>query len=59
MKRDQDEVDQQSPTAVEEAIRHRAYERYEARGRVDGFELEDWLEAEAEVLGPRKFANVA
>lgn len=33
----------------EERIRERAYELYEARGRGDGHDLEDWLEAEAEI----------
>lgn len=33
----------------EEAIRLTAYAFYEARGRVDGHELEDWLKAEAQV----------
>jgi hypothetical protein len=32
-----------------EQIRRRAYELYEARGREDGHELEDWLRAEAEI----------
>lgn len=44
-----------SGTAAEadrdELIRIRAYERYEARGRGDGHDLEDWLEAEAEITG--------
>jgi hypothetical protein len=35
----------------EEEIRRRAYELYEARGRGDGHDLEDWLEAEAEITG--------
>lgn len=39
------------PTNVEEQIRRRAYELYEARGREDGHDLEDWLQAEAEVTG--------
>jgi hypothetical protein len=30
-------------------IRLRAYELYEARGREDGHELEDWLRAEEEI----------
>ena len=41
-------------TAVEdnlEQIRTRAYELYEARGREEGHDLEDWLEAEAEITG--------
>jgi hypothetical protein len=28
----------------------RAYQLYEARGCVDGFDLQDWLQAEREVL---------
>lgn len=30
-------------------IRQRAYELYVARGQEDGHELEDWLQAEAEI----------
>lgn len=33
----------------DQAIRRTAYAFYEARGRVDGHELDDWFEAEAEV----------
>lgn len=33
----------------EESIRKRAYQLYEQRGHIDGHELEDWLQAEAEV----------
>lgn len=40
---------QLAPT-IEEEIRYRAYELYEARGRQDGFHMEDWKVAEAEVL---------
>jgi len=36
---------------TEEEIRHRAYELYELRGREDGHDVEDWLEAEAEITG--------
>ena len=39
------------PSNAEERIRRRAYELYEQRGRVDGFALDDWLQAEAEILG--------
>ncbi len=35
----------------EEQIRARAYELYEARGREDGHDQEDWLRAEAEITG--------
>ena len=39
---------QAGPSAErEEAIRRMAYTLYEARGRVGGHELEDWLRAEA------------
>jgi hypothetical protein len=33
---------------MEETIRARAYELYEQRGRIDGHDLQDWLQAEAE-----------
>lgn len=36
--------------STEDLIRGRAYELYERRGREDGHDLEDWLEAEAEIL---------
>lgn len=36
---------------VEGTIRARAYQLYEQRGRQDGFAQDDWLQAEAEVLG--------
>jgi hypothetical protein len=32
-----------------EEIRHRAYELYEASGREDGHDLDDWLRAEEQV----------
>ncbi len=32
-----------------DAIARRAYELYEARGRTDGHDLEDWLNAELEL----------
>jgi len=33
---------------VQDRIRSRAFELYEERGREDGHELDDWLQAEAE-----------
>ncbi len=36
---------------LEEQIRTRAYELYEERGREEGHDLEDWLQAEAEITG--------
>jgi len=38
-------------TPDEENVRARAYELYEARGRMDGHAEEDWLQAEGEVAG--------
>jgi len=43
---------------TEKQIRGRAYELYEQRGRVDGFALDDWLQAEAEILGKQKGQKV-
>jgi hypothetical protein len=34
---------------IQEQIRRRAHELYEQRGRHDGHELDDWLQAESEV----------
>ena len=34
---------------IEQQIRKRAYEFYEQRGRTDGNELDDWLQAEGEI----------
>lgn len=39
-----------SDAGLEEQIRRRAYELYEARGRAEGFDQEDWDRAKAEVL---------
>ena len=39
----------ESSSESQEQIRRRAYELYEQRGRDDGHELDDWLQAEAEV----------
>ena len=40
-----------TPVPIEELVRRRAYEFYEERGRQDGYAQEDWLRAEAEVVG--------
>ena len=36
---------------LEAQIRLRAYELYEERGRENGHELEDWLQAEIDITG--------
>ncbi len=40
-----------------EQIARRAYELYLWRGREDGHDLDDWLQAEAEIMG--ETANAA
>jgi hypothetical protein len=43
---------------TEERIRRRAYVLHLERGGAQGFALDDWLRAEAEILGTAKQANV-
>ena len=43
---------------LEYQIRLRAYELYEARGKKDGHQVEDWLRAEEEIA-VKKFRTVA
>ena len=38
-------------TKLEEQIRSRVYQLYEARSRKDGNDLEDWLQAEIDITG--------
>lgn len=39
-----------SSVDVQEAVRRRAYQIYEQRGMTGGSEIEDWLQAESELL---------
>ncbi len=39
------------PKKVNDMIRQWAQQIYEQRGRIDGFELDDWLQAETELRG--------
>jgi len=41
----------QSHLDLDERIRRRAHELYQARGGQDGNDTEDWLQAEREILG--------
>jgi len=50
-------LDQGSLELTEEYIRLRAYQIYEQRGRQDGHDVDDWLEAEAEILGKNNHAS--
>jgi hypothetical protein len=43
----------ESAVDLKEQIRRRAYDLYEQRGRADGHDLDDWLQAEAEVARER------
>jgi hypothetical protein len=38
---------------LQEKIQSRAFELYEQRGREDGHDLEDWLQAESEFVQPK------
>jgi hypothetical protein len=44
---------------IEQQIQQRAYELYERRGRADGHDLEDWLQAEYEIKGRKSNAAAA
>jgi hypothetical protein len=41
--------EQSAREPVEQFIRERAYQLYEERGRGDGHEWDDWLQAEGEI----------
>lgn len=44
---------------IEDEIRERAYELFEARGREEGYDLDDWLRAEEEITGHKRDAAAA
>jgi hypothetical protein len=46
-----EEMTRRNAEALQEEIARRAYELYEARGYVDGFDVEDWLQAEQDIVG--------
>jgi hypothetical protein len=48
----------ESPVDSQEQVRRRAFELYELRGREDGHDLDDWLQAESE-LAPQQTKAVA
>ena len=47
----------ESPVDIQEQVRRRAFELYEQRGREDGHDLDDWLQAESE-LAPQYYAGL-
>ena len=52
------DANQGSLELTEEYIRLRAYCLYEQHGRQDGHDMEDWLEAETEILGKKQSVAV-
>ena len=44
---------------IEQQIQQRAYELYEQRGKAEGHELDDWLQAECEIKGTQANAATA
>jgi len=44
---------------LQEQIRIRAFELYELRGREDGHDLDNWLQAESEIVQQRAKAVAA
>jgi hypothetical protein len=47
------EISEVQEFELEYQIRQRAYQLYEARGRKDGYELDDWLRAEEEITSKK------
>jgi DUF2934 family protein len=45
--------DMGSQELTEEIIRMRAYQLFEQRGCRHGYDMDDWLQAEAEVMGKK------
>ena len=41
------------PVDIQEQVRRRAFELYEQRGREGGHDLDDWLQAESELVQQR------
>jgi len=49
----------QSPEELQEQVSRRAYELYEARGREDGHDVDDWLRAESDVARQQSKSRAA
>jgi len=49
----------ESPVDIQEQVRRRAFDLYEQRGRKDGHDLDDWLQAESELVQNRTKAVAA
>ena len=57
--RETNESSRESAVNLQEQIGRRAYELYERRGREAGHEVEDWLQAEAELARERSLPFAA
>lgn len=57
MRRPRKAIGKKSERPTHEEIAARAYERFERRGRLHGYDLEDWLAAERETLSERLTAE--
>lgn len=53
------EMTRRNKEALQDEIARRAYELYEARGYVDGFDVEDWLQAEQDIVGSTPASKAA
>jgi hypothetical protein len=53
------QLPRKSSPEVEDDIRRRAYEIYETRGFTGGSDIEDWLQAESEVLKKKNLSKAA
>ena len=54
-----EEMTRRNTEALQGEIARRAYELYEARGYVDGFDIEDWLQAEQDIVGSTPASKAA
>ena len=54
-----EEMTRRNAEALQEEIARRAYELYEARGYIDGFDIEDWLQAEQDIMGSTPASKAA
>jgi len=54
-----EEMTRRNAEALQDEIARRAYELYKARGCVDGFDVEDWLQAEQDIVGVKPASKAA
>lgn len=54
-----EEMTRRNKEALKDEIALRAYELYEARGYVDGFDVDDWLQAEQDITGSKPAGKAA